>query len=216
MKALAVAALLLSASSAFGATLRLPPQLRRAPPAIARECPECLATGFMTCGTADVAYGKRFARSALQGRPARGYLVSFVMSGDEFRDLARHTSYDALMAALRERFSRARLVVLDAPGARVLSTPKTVRVDVPAALHACVHASQKPWGCCVAANCREECCEKGLGSPTVSLAWDDGKTGESIELRFHHGTGFSRLTRRGARGQSLYYCLVDGPARIEE
>lgn len=214
MKALAAAIIVLGASSAFAATLRLPPQLRRAPEAIARACPECLAQGFMTCGTADVAYGKRFARTALQGRPPRGYLTSFVMSGDEFRALTRATAYDALVAALRARFARARLVILDAPGARVLSTPAEVRVDVPAALHACVHGSKKPWGCCVAADCRDECCEKGLGSPTVSLTWDDSETRESIVLRFHHSTGFTQLRRSGARGQSLYYCLVDEPAWI--
>src|SRR5512139_4157521 len=117
---LAALALVLSVSASDAATLRLPPALRRAPDAIARQCPECLATGFMTCGTADVAYGKRFARTALQGRPQRAYLVSFVMSGDDFRRLARHASYDALMAILRERFAHARLVILEAPGARVL------------------------------------------------------------------------------------------------
>lgn len=208
------ALLMLSASATFAATLRLPPQLRRAPEAIARQCPECVARGFMTCGTADVAYGKRFARTALQGRPPRGYLVSFVMSGDDFRGLARHAAYDALTATLRERFAQARLIVLEAPAARVLPPPRSVTVEFPPSLHACVHDSQKPWGCCLAANCRNECCEKSLGSPTVVLTWNDAETRESIELTFHHGTGFSRLRRRGAR-EALYYCLVDGPARLE-
>jgi hypothetical protein len=53
---LAIVILVLSAPVSDAATLRLPPALRRAPQAIAQQCPECLATGFMTCGTADVAY----------------------------------------------------------------------------------------------------------------------------------------------------------------
>jgi hypothetical protein len=169
----------------------------------------------MTCGTADVAYGKRFARTALQGRPLRGYLATFVMSGEEFRRLARHSSYDELMTTLRERFARARLVILEAPGARVLPPAREVTVTFPPQLHACVRELQKPWGCCVATDCREECCEKGLGSPIVALAWTDDKTRESIELTFHHATGFSRLRRKTGRGESTYFCLVDEAARID-
>lgn len=197
-------------------TLQMPPQLRRAGEQIARQCPECMTTGFLTCGTADVAYGKRFARTALQGRPPRGYLVSFVMSGNEFRDLARRTPYEPLVATLRERFTRARLVILEAPGARVLPPPDLVRADVPPPLHACVHGSSKPWGCCVAANCHDECCEKALGSPTVTLTWTDPQSRDATVLTFHHATGFSRLEHRGRRGSLLYYCLVDGPARIAD
>jgi hypothetical protein len=64
----------------------------------------------------------------------------------------------------------------------------------------------------VAASCSDECCEKGLGSPSVKLAWTDGATGESIALTFHHGTGFSQLTRTTTRGTLTYFCLVDQPA----
>jgi hypothetical protein len=206
---------LLSASVASAATLRLPPQLRRAGDAIGQQCPACIAMGFMACGTRDVAYGKRFARTALQGRPLRGYLVGFVMNGDEFRRLARQADYDALTATLRDRFGQAQLVVLDAPAARVLPPPRAVTVNFPRPLHACVQDTRKPWGCCVAANCHDECCEKSLGSPSVVLEWEDARTRESLVLTFHHGAGFSQLRRRGRHGQSLYYCLVDQAAFLE-
>lgn len=208
--------LLCTVSVSTAGTLQLPPALRRAPEMIGRECPECQRTGLMACGTADVAFGKRFARTALQGRPPRGYLPRFVMSGEEFRRLARATMYDELVQTLQARFSQTSLVILEAPGARVLPHPDSVTVTFPAPLHVCVHGSTKPWGCCVAADCRDECCEKGLGSPTVLVRWHDPKSRETIDLIFHHATGFSRLKRRGARGETVYYCLVDAAARFAQ
>jgi hypothetical protein len=189
--------------------------LRRAPAAIAEQCPECVTAGLMACGTADVAYGNRFARTALRGKPPRGYLMTFVMTAEEFRTLARRSAYDALVSTLRDRFRHARLVVLEAHSARVLPSAATVDVTFPQPLHACLSDRSKPWGCCVGAECRHECCEKGLGSPSVTLRWHDPASDEILQFTFHHMPGYAHLERRTAKRQvAMYYCLTDAAVAV--
>lgn len=210
------AALLLLASSAAASWIRLPGGPGAAN-TIRRECRECAEKGFIACGSAAVQPGRRFARTALQGKPPRGYLVEAVITGAEFRDLARRiTPHAELVAAIRSRFATARLVVLESKGqkARVLPPPESVHVVFPEPLHACVRDRTKPWGCCTG-ECRDECCEKDLGSPHVTLTWADAAEREDVTFKFHHGTGFSQLLRRGAGREWLYSCLVDQAARLE-
>jgi hypothetical protein len=209
-------ALIVIATAAAAETIHLPQSSPAVRAEIARACPECTHTGVTACGSADVQYGRRFAPTALQGAPRRGYLVSFVMTGEQFRALARVSSYTALVDTLRERFSNARLVVLEhgTPGVRVLPAPASVEVTMPPALHACVKDATKPWGCCVS-DCRHECCEKGLGSPSVSLTWNDSEARETVRFTFHHQPGYSRLERRRGQRTTLYYCLADAAARID-
>jgi hypothetical protein len=177
-----------------------------------------MASGVTLCGTADVQFGKRLGASFFAGQPKRGYLPAFRLSGEEFRALARSMSYDGMMQSLKQSFDGLPLVVIDSGFAatRVLATPKSVEVAFPQALHQCVSDQSKPWGCCIAADCKEECCEKSLGSPTVAVHWDDATTGDKLTFHFSHTLGTSTLTRETLGGKTyVYWCIAEEPGSIQ-
>jgi hypothetical protein len=200
-------------STASAQRLPLPESATQVWQQIQQQCPECLRGGFTACGSPDIGYGRAFAGNVLRGAPPRGYLITYVMSGDEFRRIARTSDYQTLMKTLQERFSQAHLVILEDgfTAARLISKPE-IEVIFPAKLHECVQDLKKPWGCCVS-NCPSECCEKDLGSPSVKLTWRDDSGGERIVFNFHHMAGMSMLERFGPR-RIVYFCLVDQPGRL--
>jgi hypothetical protein len=186
---------------------------RDLPARIAAQCPTCATAGYMPCGSPDVGWGRRFAATALLGEPKRGYLPTFTMTGEELRKLARNTDYDALITTLHDRFATTRLVVIEDgfKDARVLPPPETVDVTFPKPLHDCVHQTTRPWGCCVS-DCKDECCEKGLGSPSVTLRWTDDD--EVVELHYSHTIGVSWLGRRTPNHRVRYACLVEAKGEL--
>ena len=207
------------ASPAVAGNLVFPKQGAAAKDMIAANCPTCMAGGVTLCGTADVQFGKRLGASYFfAGQPKRGYLPGFRLSGQEFRALARSMSYDAMMQSLKQSFETLPLVVIDSGFAatRVLATPKAVEVAFPPALHQCVSDQSKPWGCCIAADCQRECCEKSLGSPTVAVHWDDVTTGDKLTFHFSHTLGASTLTRETSAGKTyVYWCIAEEPGLIQ-
>jgi hypothetical protein len=210
---------LMVASPSDAGNLVFPKQGAAAKDAIAKECPACLASGVTLCGTADVQFGKRLGANAFfAGDPKRGYLPGFRMSGQEFRALARGMSYDAMMQSLKQSFESLPLAIIDSGFAatRVLQTPKSVEITFPPALHQCVSDRSKPWGCCVAADCQQECCEKSLGSPAVAVRWDDPPSGDKLTFHFNHTLGASTLTRETTAGKTfVYWCIAEEPALIQ-
>ena len=210
----AVAAALIAAATASAAELPLPSGAADALRTIAATCPACERDGYLACGSPEVAWGRGFASHALLGRPPRAYLVASAPTGEEFRRLARSTIFAELPVVLHHRFAGARLVVWDDgfTNVRVLASPTKVAVGFSEALHACVYGTQKPWGCCVAESCAEECCEKDLGSPTVTLEWRDGD--ETITLHYSHTVGVSWLARTTAEGSVRYACLTDARGKV--
>lgn len=210
---LCIVSLALELSAAQAQRLPLPAGATAVLQQIRDQCPECLSVGFTACGASDIGYGRAFASNVLRGTPPRGYLVTYVMNGEEFRRLARTADYATLTKALRDRFGQARLIVLEdrLAAACVLEHPE-VAVIFPKALHQCVQDLHKPWGCCVS-DCRHECCEKELGSPSVQLTWRDPWAGETVIFKFHHGVGMSTLERWSMR-RTLYFCLTDQRGRL--
>jgi len=205
--------LVFGAHASHGQTLPLFPNATPVLQHIQEQCPACMRLGFTACGSPNIGYGRAFARNVLQGTPRRGYLVTYVMNGEQFRMLARTSAYATLSERLRERFGAARLIVLEDRFAavRVLGRPEVV-VQFPEGLHQCVQDRDTPWGCCVS-DCRHECCEKALGSPSVQLTWRDEHAAETLVFTFHHVAGMSTLERQALR-RTLYYCLVDQPGRL--
>ena len=137
------------------------------------------------------------------------------MTGDEFRTLARTTDYATLLTTLHDRFANTRLVVLE-DGFKAPASSRHRRrstVTFPKPLHACVHDTTRPWGCCVS-DCEEECCEKGLGSPTVTL---DGTTATkpSTPLQPHrrHVLAEAAQTRDH---RVRYACLADAKGELRK
>lgn len=213
----AILALLLTAP-AFAGNLQFPASADAAKQVIMTDCPSCLATGVTLCGTENIGFGKRFARNLFAGKPKRGYLPGFRMSGEEFRALARSLTYESLIQTLRDGFSNLPLVVIDGKFAatRVLGPPGAVEITFPPALHQCVRDAAKPWGCCIAADCQQECCEKSLGSPQVTLRWDDPVAKEKLTFYFNHTLGSSTLTRETDGGKkTVYWCLTEEPGWIQ-
>jgi len=198
---------------AHAADLRLPPSASTLPARIAAQCATCATAGYLPCGSPDVAWGRRFSATALLGKPKRGYLATFTMTGDDFRKLARAMDYDALLTTLHDRFAATHLVVLDDgfKNARVLPPPEKIEVIFPKPLHDCVHATTRPWGCCIS-NCKKECCEKDLGSPSVTLKWRDDD--EVVELHYSHTVGVSWLDRQQRDHKMRYACLVDAKGKL--
>lgn len=211
-------ALLLSPGETTAGTVPFPQEGETAKAAIIDGCPTCLAAGVTLCGTADVQFGKRFPRHFFAGTPKRGYLPGFRLSGAEFRTLARSMSYESVMQSLQQSFATLPLVVIDSGFAatRVIAAPRSVEIAFPEGLHQCVRDPEKPWGCCIAADCRTECCEKSLGSPRVAVHWDDPESGDALTFHFSHTLGASTLTRKTAAGKTvLYWCKADEPGWLQ-
>jgi hypothetical protein len=213
VKYVAAVAVVIAATAARAAELTLPRAAAEPLRTIAAACPECEHDGYLACGSPEVAWGRGFAAHAPLGRPPRAYLVASAPTGEEFRTLARSTPFTELPAVLHHRFAAARLVVWDDgfTAARVLASPSKVAVGFSWRLHACLYGTEKPWGCCVAEHCDDQCCEKDLGSPTVTLEWKDGD--ESLTLHYSHTVGVSSLVRTTTDGPVRYACLTDARGR---
>ena len=213
-----IAAGLALTSPSIAGNVPLPREGAAVKHAIVENCPSCLAGGVTLCGTADIRFGKRFSRHFFAGTPKRGYFPGFRLSGQEFRALARSMSYDAVLQSLRQSFATLPLVVIEEgfAAARVIAAPRSVEVTFPEGLHQCVRDTAKPWGCCVAADCRSECCEKSLGSPQIAVHWDDPESGDALTFRFSHTLGASTLTRETAdKTTFLYWCKTDEPGWLQ-
>ena len=215
---LAASLLVLTALPAVGGNVVFPKEGAAAREAIIENCPSCLAGGVTLCGTADVQFGKRFSRAFFAGAPKRGYLPGFRLSGEEFRTLARSMTYESLVQSLWQSFASLPLVIIDGGFAatRVIATPKLVEVIFPQALHHCVRDAAKPWGCCIANDCRTECCEKSLGSPQIVVRWDDPESADKLTFHFSHTLGSSTLTRETSAGKKyVYWCIAEEPGLLQ-
>jgi hypothetical protein len=205
-------------SRAEAGNVPFPKEAAAARDVITESCPSCLAGGVTLCGTDNVQFGKRFSRTFFAGKPKRGYLPGFRLSGEEFRTLARSMTYESLVQSLWQSFSSLPLVVIDGGFAatRVIATPKLVEVIVPQALHQCVRDAAKPWGCCIANDCKTECCEKSLGSPQIIVRWDDPESGDKLTFHFSHTLGASTLTRETTAGKKyVYWCIAEEPGVVQ-
>jgi hypothetical protein len=191
--------------------LPLPTEAAPLESAIRAGCPDCLDKGVTACGTADIQYGRRFASQFFAGTPKRGYLPAFRLSGAEFEHMARTMPPDVLLDAVYGAFVGTPLIVVEDgfAAAHVIKQPLAVEATFPEPLHQCLQDQSKPWGCCIAADCRGECCEKSLGSPTLTVTWRDDANDETLTFSFGHSPGSSTLSRRSSADSTLYWCLTD-------
>jgi len=208
--------LLLFRQAALAGTLPLPDDAQNISREIADRCPACLDQGFSPTGTADIGFGRKFFRNFFLGDPARGILISYVMSGERYVALLRENGLSSAKAALAEAFRKARLLVIEKNGYDVHGPlpPDSVEVTVTEALHRCLHQTTRPL-CCCCTDCVAECCEKKLGSTAVTLRWTDPlHEGGSIIYTYYPHPGASRVvTLDGAGKQTqLRWCLDAGGA----
>ncbi|WP_147385679.1 hypothetical protein [Oleomonas cavernae] len=177
-------------------------------------CPDCVTTGVIACGDADVLTGPKYYKHAFLGTPRRAYLMSWPMGDEDMRQLSQTLPHDAAQAAIADRFRAVTLLAIEADGAvRSLGSP-TAEVLLPEKLHACLADPAKPWGCCVAGCGQEECCEKSLGSHRISLRWpDDGA--ERLSFRWSRNGSSMLLRRADGVPKTDYFCLVWNALRLD-
>jgi hypothetical protein len=186
--------------------------------AIEKNCAECLLQGLSPCGTADIQVGKRFAKQVFQGTPKRGYLVSFIMRHAQFRAALVDPDRAKVEAAMVERFSRARLIVLEDgfKTARVLPSPDTVIVQYSAEHHRCLGIDKRNWSCCLGDGGADRTCLPKANAPRILLSWEDALGGDILAFTYVPVPGLSLLERRNAAGDTtLYYCLTDDAGTLK-
>ena len=195
-----------------GRPLWVPREASILPERVQTACPDCDDVSFVPCGDAEIGYGKRFFGHFFAGQPAAGYLVTHVVAPDSFLEEMRATPHDEFVAARGRDFAGMRLIGVRQEGYEARSAaPLSVEVEVPRGLHACVSGSSKPVCCCCAGCAEGECCEKRLGSATVTVRFQDPlRSGRSLEYSYAPlGGGRSLLYERTASGKRIdvRFCL---------
>lgn len=175
-------------------------------------CEDCVLEGYAPCGDAGIGVGRRFFGHFFGGRPEVGYLVTHAAPRERFERAVRRLGYEELVEQYRRDFARTRLVAVRRPGyeARVAAA-ESVEVVVPRALHACAAGNEKPLCCCCAGCAERECCEKGLGSPSVTVRfrdpWRPSRTLDYAHVPLAGGRSMVyELTPSGGRGD-VRFCL---------
>ena len=187
--------------------------------AIDRACPECRSQGLSPCGTADIQAGRKFAKTLFQGKPKRGYLLSFVMTHRAFFEALRTPDRDGFLVSMSERFAATRLIVLDAgfETARVLPPPSSVEVRYSPEHHKCFGIDRKSSSCCLGDGGSDRTCLPKADSPRVFLSFSDPGAGETLKVTWAPIAGASKLVRTPAAGahETLYYCLTDDAGALK-
>ncbi len=175
------------------------------------QCPSCVENGVFICGNDKINFGKTFENNFLLGKTSRGYLLTAKLRAKDFIKSSRNTSdLNKLNEYFKNEFYKFALVVVDSNYSRIeVLKPLQVDVTFPARLHACLQDPNKPWGCCLASDCKSECCEKELGSAFVTVKWRDDKTNEILELNYFPNVGSTTLRRSGINSKkTIYFCNV--------
>ena len=175
--------------------------------AIAADCPDCAAQGYLPCGTPDVAYGQRFPATAMQGRPERAYLLARAPVSKELTPYLAAESVDALAAGFRARFAPLRLVVIEADWrtARTLAPIGPPRIHADPAQQACFRDPGRSASCCLGDGPRDRGCLPKADPPSASFTFLDPVAEERLTLRYPVGRGEVSL-RRAGDGGALYWC----------
>jgi hypothetical protein len=177
---------------------------------IAEACPACVAPGFLPCGGPDVQYGRAFAQHALQGEPARGYLLGRAPVSAELAPLVREPDLERAMQALADAFAPTRLVVIEDAWqeVRVLAPHGAPSVKFDAAQHACFRDPARSMSCCLGDGPADRGCLPKADPPTVQLHFDDAVAGEAVAMRWPVGAGELKLRRSETSGgrETLYWC----------
>lgn len=176
---------------------------------VQNACIECFDSGVMVCGDRDIQANRNFRHNFYQGVPPKGFFITPPFLISEFKTLVRNEcSYENLKKTIEKRFSQVKLVSVSHQFEKVSVFKVTkVVVTIPKELHSCLMDKNKKWGCGVSKNRELECCEKKLGSPSVSAIWIDNKNSESLELIYIPNMGSTKLIRKNSKNKKVvYFC----------
>lgn len=184
---------------------------------IDRQCPECRANGLSPCGGPDIEVGKRYAKHVFQGKPKRGYLLTFIMTHGAFFDALRTPDSGAFMVDMNKRFAAARLIAFEAGfvSPRVL-TPSGIEVRYSAEHRQCFAVEQRSVSCCLGDGGGDRTCLPKADSPRVHFTFDDLENSETLQVVWAPIAGFSKLVRKPGDGrETLYYCLTNDAGTLK-
>lgn len=196
----------------YSNSLPLPESAKSITKEISDQCEECLAKGFSPTGTDKIGFGKNFFQNFFLGSPEVGILVSHIVTGKEYEKTLREHEYEKAKRILLQQFANARVFVIERKSFKVniSGKPEELRVVLTKELHQCLHRSTNPLCCCCTADCKSECCEKGLGSTYVLMKWKNPLNPEqSIEYTYYPHLGDSRVYNVDKLGnrKALRWCL---------
>lgn len=206
--------------AAFAGTLPLPEAAKTISTQISEQCPGCLDMGFSPAGTENIGFGKKFFPNFIMGTRERGVLVSYIMAADSYISVLRKNDLKHAKNILKRDFSDIKLFIVEKKGYGVFAAlqPQSVEVNVTDQLHACLLGSDKPL-CCCCTDCKEECCEKRLGSTHVTVRWNDPMhAGQTIVYTWYPHAGDSKIHTLTADGRrtELRWCLdSSGPGFLK-
>ena len=199
----ALIAACLVAGAARAETLVLP---AAAVAAIAEACPDCAATGLLPCGTPDVAYGRKFQGTAMQGDPPRAYLLASAPVSAELTPLLAGPDAATVADDLARRFQSLKVLTVEADWRRVrlLEPEGAPAVAVDPEQQACFRDPARGLGCCLGDGPSSAGCLPKADPPSAELRFRDGDA--TLRLRYPVGKGETTLRRPTAAGQVLYWC----------
>ncbi len=204
--------LFLFCSYSYSGSLKLPESAKTIITNISGQCEDCLKNGFSPIGTEDIGFGKRFFPNFFSGTPEIGILVTHIMTGEKYKMLIRENEYEKAKDILFQKFNGIKLFVVEKSGYKVhiSKKPEEVSVALKEKLHECLYKTKKPLCCCCTTNCKDECCEKGLGSTHILIRWKNPLDSEQvIEYRYSPHSGDSLIYNVDNSGKriNLRWCL---------
>ena len=204
--------LFLFCSPSYSGSLKLPESAKSIITNISEQCEDCLKNGFSPTGTMDIGFGKRFFPNFFSGTPEIGILVSHIMTGERYKTLIRKNGYEKAKDILVQKFNETKLFVVEKSGYKVhfLKKPEEVNINLKEGLHQCLYNTEKPLCCCCTTSCRDECCEKKLGSTNILIRWKDPlNENQIIEYIYSPHSGDSKIYNVDNSGKkiNLRWCL---------
>ena len=168
-----------------------------------------LKSNFLICGNAQIGPGNTFTSNFFQGYPARGFLITPPLINDDIGKIIRNEKDNAkLTKIVTDKFSQMDLISIyeNFEHISIIESPK-LEISIPELLHECLVDQRKKWGCGIAKNRNDECCEKKLGSSSIKATWKDRVNNETYTLLYRLEKGNSILIRTQLDKKTIYSCI---------
>lgn len=168
-----------------------------------------LKCDFLICVNAQIGTKNTFLSNFFQGSPARGFLITPPLINDDIGKIIRREKDNAkLTKILTDKFSQMALISIDENFDHISTIQNSeIEISIPELLHDCLVDQQKEWGCGIAKNRYDECCEKKLGSPIIKAVWNDITKKETYTLLYRLEKGNSILIRTHQGKKTIYSCI---------
>ena len=170
---------------------------------------DILKSDFLVCGNSKIGQKNTFISNFFQGYPARGFLIMPPLVNNDLKRIIRsEKDIITLTSILTDKFSRMALISIDQNFEQIIKIKNSeFEIKIPELLHECLVDQNKKWGCGIAENRCDECCEKKLGSPIIKAVWNDITKNETYTLLYRLEKGNSILIRTQQDKKTIYSCI---------